>query len=306
VIDLNEIVRRAQSMLRRLIGEDVALHVLLEERPCFVHADPDQLGQVLINLVVNSRDAMPRGGTLTITTGLREQPDPDRSEVVLLVRDTGRGMTSEVKARIFEPFFTTKGPGMGTGLGLAVVHGIVEQSKGHIDVESQPERGTVFCIHLPCDRGTWTKQPDLTPPAQRTHGSETVLLVEDDAAVRLLLQRSLEAIGFRVLAAEDGNEAIHCVLEHGDEIELLVTDVVMPAMSGRELTDCVHRLQPGLPVLYTSGYTDDTVLRHGVSEGEVNLLRKPFTPDVLARKLRQVLDAHALSVAAQDLQSHVG
>jgi two-component system cell cycle sensor histidine kinase/response regulator CckA len=294
LLDLNEVVRNAEEMFRRLIGEDIELIVASDGRPCLVHADADQLGQVLINLVINARHAMPKGGTLTITTTRAEGARCDgmlEKCAILSVKDTGLGMPPEVKARLFEPFFTTKGPGVGTGFGLAVVHGIVEQSKGFIEVDSELGRGTTFRIHLPLvEKGTIEAAQSKAPAPQASLGHETVMLVEDDAAVRALLQHTLEDRGFHVVVANDAEHAMRIFEEQAPRIDVLLTDVVMPGLSGRELADTVRRKIPSLPVLFTSGYTEDTVLRHGVAEGEVELLRKPFTPDVLTAKLRHVLE----------------
>jgi CheY-like chemotaxis protein len=253
--------------------------------------------QVLINLVVNARDAMPAGGTLTISTRNLE-PDavhaiaPDlgtRQCVLLSVSDTGTGMTPEVRDHIFEPFYTTKGPGTGTGLGLSTVYGIVKQMEGHIQVETEPDAGTTFSVLLP--QAENSAEPDLAPrqPAAASTGSETVLLVEDEAMVRRFARRVLQSQGYTILEARDGEEAMAIAERTEGPIDVLVTDVVMPGMSGRELAVELVRRRPGLRVLYMSGYTDDAIAEHGVLEPGISLVEKPFTRDGLAAMLRKVL-----------------
>jgi PAS domain S-box-containing protein len=298
VVDINTIVRDADQILRRLIGEDILLTVALDRHAGHVKVDPGHIGQVLINLALNARDALPSGGRLSIETGavrLDEtavQGKPDLSPgpyIRLVVSDTGAGMPPEVKARIFEPFFTTKGVGRGTGLGLSVVHGIVKQSGGHIEVESEEGAGSTFTIYLPQaqDAPAPRRQDEGAP---RAHGVETILLVEDEAAVRHLLARGLRSHGFTVLTAGDGVEALRLARDHRGVIDLLATDVVMPNMSGRDLADSLRRERDGLKVLFMSGYTDDTLLRHGVFEQREAFLQKPFALQAFASKVREMLD----------------
>jgi PAS domain S-box-containing protein len=300
IVDLNEVVRGMETMLSRLIGEDIALTTHLDATAGCVRADPAQLEQMIVNLAVNARDAMPLGGRLTLETsyiqldegfarqhvGLRPGP-----HVRLTVRDTGVGMDGLIKAHLFEPFFTTKGPGKGTGLGLATVYGIVTQSGGAIRVESEPGQGATFTIELP----RVDAPPDL--PADpglveaAPHGSETVLLVEDELEVRGLARDILRQQGYTILESADGDEALRIGREHAGPIHLLVTDVVMPLMGGRELADRLRAGRRETKVLYVSGYTDDAILRQGVSETGTAFLAKPFTASALAHKVRQVLDA---------------
>jgi two-component system cell cycle sensor histidine kinase/response regulator CckA len=284
VLDLNAAVREAESMLRRLIGEDILLIVELDPDVWPVTIDPGHLGQVLLNLSVNARDAMPRGGTLVIRT-----TNVEPGHVCLCVTDTGVGMPPEVVARVFEPFFTSKGMGQGTGLGLAVVHGIVEQSGGRIEVESEPGRGATFSIYLPASEPAQPWAAERAAPTSR-NGHESILLVEDEASLRQLAARALRARGFTVLLAADGAEALRVLEAHPEPLDLLVTDVVMPNMDGRELADRLRARIPGLKVLFLSGYMDDALLRRGVFEANETLLQKPFTPSSLAQRVCEVLD----------------
>ena len=300
VIDLNEVVRGMETMLSRLIGEDVTLATRLDQTAGCVRADPAQLEQMIVNLAVNARDAMPLGGRLTLETGFvrldeefaREhvglRPGP---HVRLVVRDTGVGMDGLIKAHLFEPFFTTKGPGKGTGLGLATVYGIVTQCGGAVRVDSEPGQGAVFTIDLPRVDAPADLRGDPGIPAAAPHGSETVLLVEDEPEVRGLARDILHQQGYTVLEAADGDEALRIGREHGGPIHLLVTDVVMPQMGGRELADHLKAGRQETKVLYVSGYTDDAILHQGVSETGMAFLPKPFTASALAHKVREVLDA---------------
>jgi signal transduction histidine kinase/FixJ family two-component response regulator len=300
VIDLNHIVSDMDKMLRRLIGEDISLTAVLDRDLQSVKADPGQIEQVLLNLAVNARDAMPQGGNLTIETRntyLDELYAQTHVEVqpghyvMLAVSDTGCGMDATTQARIFEPFFTTKGPDRGTGLGLATVFGIVKQSEGHIWVYSEPGQGTCFKIFLRCHiQPTNPKGKSVLGSPQSPKGQETVLLVEDEDGVRGLARHVLEEQGYTVLEASRGAEALRLCQEHPATIDVLVTDVVMPEMSGRQLAERLAQIRPGLKVLYMSGYTTDAVVRHGVLEAEKAFLQKPFSSNALACKVREVLD----------------
>jgi signal transduction histidine kinase/CheY-like chemotaxis protein len=297
VIDLSLIVDGIRTLLRRVIGEDIELRAVSTPPLARVKADPGQVEQVLMNLAVNARDAMPSGGQLTIETADEELPsgDPRLRDMMtpgkwvrVSVRDTGIGMSPQVQERIFEPFFTTKEPGKGTGLGLATVYGIVKQSGGFVWVSSAVGVGTTFDIYLPPVEGTLT--PAAAAPVEVRTGTETVLLVEDEAPVRALAQRCLERYGYRVLSASGLPTALDLAARHAGTIDLLLTDVVMPQGSGRELAERLRPLRPEMRVLYMSGYTDDAVVRRaGVAAGS-ELLEKPFTPEVLALRVRQVLD----------------
>jgi PAS domain S-box-containing protein len=297
-LDLNALVSDAERMLGRLIGEDITLATVLSPALGRVKADPGHMEQVLLNLVLNARDAMPTGGRLTIETrNVELGPSAGRHAearpspwVLLAVSDTGCGIEEAIKARIFEPFFTTKETGKGTGLGLAMVYGIVNQSGGSIEVDSEPGRGSTFKIYLP-------RLAQGAAPARASHpglcvlppGAGTVLLAEDEEGVRSLGGLALRSAGYTVLEARDGEEALGVCQRHSGPIDLLVTDVVMPKMSGRQLADHLASLRPRLKVLYLSGYMDDAVVRHGVREAGLAFLQKPFTPSVLARKVREVL-----------------
>lgn len=295
VLDLNDAVGSITKMLRRLIGEDIALKVVLFPGACRVRIDPGQLEQVIMNLAVNARDALPRGGDLTVETALVPDTGP-ATAARLVVSDTGCGMCDDVKARIFEPFFTTKAVGKGTGLGLAMVYGIVQQAGGTIRVESAVGRGATFTIELPVvpDSTHGTEEPTATGLAPR--GTETVLLVEDEDAVRGLAKVVLELQGYTVLEAATGEQARALAAACDRPIHLLVTDVVMPNLGGRDLAAALRATRPELPVLFVSGYTDDALVRHGLEVSELAFLQKPFTPLSLARKVREVLDAHPSAV----------
>src|SRR5438128_587086 len=299
VLDVNAVVANMDRMLRRLLGEDVELATSRDPAAGTVNADPGQLEQVLLNLAVNARDAMPGGGRLSIGTTrvtLREEHVERRHRmpagdyVCLAVADTGVGMDATTQAHLFEPFFTTKEVGKGTGLGLATVYGIVKQSGGYIWVYSEAGHGTTVKIYLPRVPGVAESPVPAPEPQQVRGGDETVLLVEDAAPVRTLARRSLEARGYRVLDAADGPSALELSARHAGGIDILVTDVVMPGMSGRELAERLAPARPSMKVLYTSGYTDDAMVRQGVLNAGVAFLQKPFVPDTLARKVREVLD----------------
>jgi PAS domain S-box-containing protein len=302
VLDLNDVISDIEKMLRRLIGENIEVATIFGSGLGRVQADPGQLEQVLVNLVVNARDAMPGGGKLTIETA-NIDVDEDfarRHEglsagryVILAVRDTGHGMDHSTKARLFEPFFTTKEQGKGTGLGLATVYGIVKQSGGFVLVESEPGRGAAFKILLQrLESRADTHVPELDGSRDgRSRGFETVLLVEDEEVVRNLVREILEGNGYTVIEARDGVEALELGSRFSEPIHLLVTDVVMPKMSGRELAERLLSLHTETRVLYMSGYTDGIIGHHGVLEPRTELLQKPFSVDSLAEKVRRVLDA---------------
>jgi PAS domain S-box-containing protein len=301
VIDLNAVVAELESMLRRLIGEDVVFSTALAAGTAYVRADRGQIEQVIVNLVVNARDAMPDGGRLVVQTrhvsiGLPEGDGypglPPGEYVAIEVQDTGVGMSDEVQSHLFEPFFTTKEPGKGTGLGLSTAYSIVAQSGGRIIVQSTEGLGSSFRVLLPAEQGAVPKPQGRRGFGSLPRGTESVLLVEDEQGVRELIRDFLVRCGYTVLEAADPVGAIALFDRHGDALQLLITDVVMPGMNGRELAERLLAKRPGLGVLYMSGYTDDQVLAHGVARG-AGFLQKPFTPDVLARKVRDVLDGRA-------------
>ena len=298
VLDLNAVVTGITTLLGRLIGADVRLEVRLSPDTGPVLADGGQLEQVLMNLAVNARDAMPEGGTLTVATGnagldaadLRPYPGqrPGRYSV-LTVSDTGVGMDEATLARVFEPFFTTKGE-KGTGLGLATVYGIVHGSGGHVEVASEAGRGTTFRIYLPQVEGGAAPGPAAAPSAELPRGRETVLLAEDEGGVRALARHVLSECGYTVLEAADGEEALRVAAAHAGPIDLLATDVVMPRLGGRELAERLLPKRPGTRLLYLSGYANDPLLSQGVTGGPAGFLQKPFMPRDLAQKVREVLD----------------
>src|SRR3989441_649940 len=298
VLDLNTVLTNMDRMLQRLIGEDIALVAVPAPGLWHVYADPSQIEQVMMNLAVNARDAMPNGGKLTIETANvqlddayahQHGPVQPGSYVMLAVSDTGCGMDRETQARIFEPFFTTKEPGKGTGLGLSTVYGIVKQSGGYVWVYSESGRGTTFKVYLP--RVDAPAQPHAPPREAATlTGTETILLAEDDEILRPLTKGLLAKLGYAVLDAESADQALAVAGARQGPIHLLVADVVMPGASGRELARRLAQSRPETRVLYVSGYTDDAIVHHGMLEPGLNFLQKPFTPAGLARKVREVLD----------------
>ncbi|HEX4526935.1 MAG TPA: PAS domain S-box protein [Gaiellaceae bacterium] len=292
VLDLNSIVSDMDMMLRRLIGEDVELLTRLAPELEAIRADPTQLEQVIVNLAVNARDAMPGGGSVTIETA--NIVIDDRTAVELRLTDTGIGMTDAERQQLFEPFFTTKAGG--TGLGLATVHGIVEQSGGTIEVASEPGLGSSFSILFPCIEAVVEEPAAAAAGVKPRPGDETVLLVEDEAVVRQLVAEILETSGYTVLQAADGPSALELARRHSGAISLLVTDVVMPGMSGPEVAQSVASMRPGTFVLYMSGYTDSQIGHHGVLEPGIAFLQKPFSTDDLTRKVRALLDKTAVAV----------
>jgi two-component system cell cycle sensor histidine kinase/response regulator CckA len=295
VIDLNVVVVDLEKMLRRLIGEDVTLQTLPTAPQARVKADLGQIEQVIMNLAVNGRDAMPNGGSITIKTAETTfdgsyagcQPGP---YVLLSVADTGTGMSEEVKAHLFEPFFTTKPAGQGTGLGLATSYGIVKQNGGHIEVSSTTGVGTTFSIYLPRVEQAVDSPTDNPKLSGSPSGLETLLIVEDESAVRELSELVLRDLGYNVVAASDGLEALR-LRPQAQGVDLLVTDIVMPGLGGNELAERLRSVRPDLKVLFTSGHTEDRTTAARCPEAGTSFLQKPYRPDVLARKVREMLDA---------------
>ena len=298
-LDLNVLVENTTKMLARLLGEDIELCRVLASDIGWIKADAGQLEQVILNLALNARDALPRGGKLTLETanvdlGLRESRQhrdvTPGAYVMLVITDNGIGMAEDVLAHIFEPFFSTKGLGKGTGLGLATVYGIIEQHGGSIEVSSEPEKGTSFTVFLP--RTTDNTAPSgMAPVAPGVGcGREVILLVEDEQSVRCIVERMLRGMGYTVHTAPDGAEAECVFREHPARITLLLTDMVMPGMNGRELYLRLAALKPDLKVLFISGYTDNAMGHHGIMESGMALLHKPFTVEMLGQHVREVLD----------------
>ena len=299
LVESKEVVRGVEDLLRRLIGEDIRLSMSLDPAAGCINADPGQIQQILINLATNARDAMPHGGQLTIEAAnveLDEEyqvlhpPVIPGPYVMFSVADTGCGIDRKTQARVFDPFFTTKELGKGTGLGLAMVYGIVKQSGGFIWVYSEVGKGATFKVYLPRVEREATRQTRPNPDHAPQRGTETILLAEDSESLREIAREYMESLGYTVLEARSGKEALKRSCEFEGEIHLFLTDVVMPELNGRELADEVLSKRPGIKVLFSSGYTDDAVVRHGVLEPNVAFLQKPYRPKAFARKIREVLD----------------
>jgi len=299
-INHNDIVIDMNKMMHRLIGEDIVLRAKLHPALKKIKADPEQTEQVLLNLVVNARDAMPQGGNLTIETANVELDQEYAGKhvgvlpgkyVVLAVSDTGVGMNYETQARIFDPFFTTKEKGKGTGLGLSTVYGIVKQSGGNIWVYSEVGRGTTFKVYLPQMEAAAATREEPEQESRIPGGSETILLLEDEETVRKLTRQILELAGYKVFEAARGQEAVR-MCEANPTFDLLLTDVVMPEISGKEVADRVVEMRPAVKVVFMSGYTDVAIVHHGVLDANVEFIQKPFTPAALAKKIREVLDSN--------------
>ncbi|MBE7462704.1 MAG: PAS domain S-box protein [Planctomycetes bacterium] len=300
ILNLSEYILDTSEMLRRLLGEEIDLQLNLDPSPTFVKLDPGQFQQVLLNLAVNAKDAMPTGGALSIHTSRVDLDDAyaqlhpglkPGSYALMAFSDTGTGMDEKTRTRIFEPFFTTKGIGAGTGLGLATVHGIVNQSGGHIWVYSEPGRGTTFKTYFPrTDETGKVATPAAVAPTTRPC-TETILIVEDEVEILKLLQSTLEQQGYRILTAVNGQEALQVSEAHPGAIHLLLTDVVIPKLGGGELAKTLAARRPGLKCLYMSGYTNDTIVRHGVTDEGATFIEKPFSPTDVASKIRDLLDA---------------
>jgi CheY-like chemotaxis protein len=286
-VALDAILTSTEKMLRRVIGEDIELVCVSQQPLGYVRADNGQIEQVLMNLAVNARDAMPGGGQIRIT--LSNVEADGRRWVQLTVSDTGGGMDAETATHIFEPFFTTKGAGHGTGLGLATVYSIVQQSGGSIEVDTEPGHGTTFRVRLPEVAAVEGSEQDEVAPARASTASETVLLVEDDERVRALVRSILKKGGYRVLEAEHAEAAAEISSAHQGPIDLLLTDVVMPGRNGRELAEQVVRSRPSIRVLFMSGYSNDAVMMRGVHITDAQFIQKPFTIDELSSKVRDVL-----------------
>jgi CheY-like chemotaxis protein len=301
VLKLNSVVSEAEKLLRRLIGEDVELRIKLDPDVGRIKADHGQLVQVIMNLAVNARDAMPDGGMLTIATSvLKAEPGTANDGTsrqaqciaVLKVSDTGTGIPPDVRAHIFEPFFTTKGVDEGTGLGLATAHGIVTQNGGRIEVDSEVGKGTTFEIYLPCvEEDVQQKEVVVTSKTGHIGGSETLLIVEDSPQLRELMSECLRDLGYSLLTAGNGAEAVDLLRTYSGPIHLMITDVVMPHMSGTELYQRVQKIRPGMKVVFISGYLEDTLSRLKAENAEITLIEKPFQVSDFTKTIREILDS---------------
>ncbi len=300
ILNLNGVILQMSSMLRRLIGEDIEFSSMTQPNLGLINADPGKIEQIIMNLAVNARDAMPQGGKLTIETTnvdfedeyIHAHPVAKKgSYVMLAISDNGVGMDAMTQAHLYEPFFTTKGKGKGTGLGLSTVYGIVKQSEGFIWVYSEPGRGTTFKVYFPRAKGELAESPEDAKPDSGYYGTETVLVVEDEAPVRSLACRILRDRGYSVIEAANGEEALHKTKEFAGEIHLVLTDAIMPGLSGRDLVSQIEITRPGIKSLYVSGYTDNAIVHHGILDSNIAFLQKPFSGESLARKVRRVLNS---------------
>jgi len=298
VTNLNIIVEDMTRMLSRMIGEDIQLKTFLSGKTGNIMADSSQIGQILMNLVINARDAMPDGGRLTIETGdiyIDEQYAQRRNYFkpghysMLSVTDTGKGMSPELKDKIFEPFFTTKGPGKGTGLGLSTVYGIVKQHNGYIHAYSEPDHGTCFKIYLPRVNAD-IDEMDIKQAMSLTGGTETILVVDDDESIRSLIIDSLQPLGYNIIPASVGAEALEIIRMHEQKIDLVLSDIIMPGMNGKQLLDTILQEYPETKTILMSGYTDNVIAHHGVLQSDYTLINKPLLPIELASRIRAVLD----------------
>ena len=298
VISINTIIRNFLKILGKIVGEDIVFKTHLSDAPCTVEADPGQIEQMIMNLIVNAKDAMPGGGEIIIETAEVQVDEiyqdkhrefkPGRY-VLLTISDTGEGMEEEVLSKIFDPFFTTKEQGKGTGLGLATVYGIVKQHDGYIYVYSEKNKGTTFKIYLPVSKKTKEETERKSTPKTLSRGDETILIVDDNTSIRRLIVDTLKPLGYSCLQAASGDEAINVVREYSGEIHLLLTDVIMPGMSGGELAEMIRKERPGIKVIFMSGYTEDTIAYHGVLKQGINYISKPITPVTLTQKIKSVL-----------------
>ena len=307
VVNLNDVIAHFEKMLSRIVREDIHLEILPQRELEHTKADPGQIEQLLMNLVVNARDAMPRGGTLTIATAnvrlnaarAREHNAAAGRYVSVTVKDTGNGMTPEVRARVFEPFFTTKGVGKGTGLGLSTVAGLIEQSAGFVTIDSAPGVGTTVTTYWPAVDDS-IEPAEVEPPAATLVGTETILLVEDETGVRQLIGKVLERYGYKVLPARDAEHAIAIEAGYADPIQLLVSDLIMPGLNGPDLAQAIVERRPDIRVLFVSGYASREAVELSLTTRNASFLSKPFTPDKLARKVRERLDRAAIPRPAAD------
>jgi CheY-like chemotaxis protein len=299
LLDLRQVIEKTQVLLRRLIDENIEIANSLEPSLGFIMADPGQIEQVLMNLAINARDAMPNGGRLTIQAQNVKLEDSFRvgdvqvvpgPYVMIAVEDTGCGMDRKTQSRIFDPFFTTKELGKGTGLGLATVYGIVKQSGGYIWVYSEVNKGTVFKIYLPLIQSAARAPEQNAPEKAALRGCETILIAEDSDSLREMAKEYLESVGYNILEGSSGKEALQRAKDFDGPIHLLLTDVVMPEMNGADLASEIASLRPGIKVIFTSGYTPDAIARQGVLDPAVTFIQKPYRPKALARKIREVLD----------------
>ena len=290
-----------ENMIARLIGEDIEIKTILSSDLMPIEVDPIQMEQMVINFLVNSRDALPKGGIVTIETSNMELDEPyisnhgvdikPGSYVMFKISDTGTGMDKKTQSKIFEPFFTTKEKEKGTGLGLSTVYGIVKQNSGYIWVYSEPGKGTTFKVYLPSSEKTSKPVKKLQLTSDELEGNETILVVEDEKSVLDLVKNVLESYGYHVLVAQGGNEAISIFKSYQDQVQLVLTDVVMPIMSGRDLIEVLQSLKPEIKTIYMSGYTDNTIAHHGIIENGINFIEKPFSSKKIGLTVRQVLDA---------------